>query len=323
MSDVNIATLGSGWFAGILTKAAATTGMSPVANWSPTQRSREAFALEHGLRPSASLEALLGDAGIDAILITTPHTTHDDLILAVAQAGKHVFVEKPMTLTADGARAAAAAANDAGVVLQVGHNRRRQPAMRVLRRLVESGEIGRILQADAYLSVPFRAHTSAWRLDPAEAPAGGMTALGVHHVDTLAYLLGRPRRVMAMSVPGAARTGIDEATAVVMEHETGAISTLGTSFFSTADATVRLHGDQGAAWTTEDGRRMFRQLASQPAAEEIGVEVADTIAVEFADFERCIRTGTQPETGAGEGIVVATVLEAIVRSARDGVAVDV
>jgi predicted dehydrogenase len=323
VSDFCLATIGSGWFAGTLTEAAKkVSGLTPVANWSPTPSSRDAFAAANGLRPAGSLGDLLTTPEIDAVLIATPHTTHDGLILAAVRAGKHVFVEKPMTLTSEGAGIVAAAAASTGAVVQVGHNRRRQPAMRALHELISTGAIGRILQADAYVSVPFRAEVPAWRLDPTESPAGGMTALGVHHVDTLTYLLGAPTRVMAMSVPGAARTALDEATAVLMEHETGAISTLGTSFFSTTDTTLRLHGDRGAAWSTDDGTRLFVQSSGRSPGEEIEVEVADTIVAELVDFERCLRTGELPETGTREGILVAEVLDAIKASVREGIAVD-
>jgi hypothetical protein len=71
-------------------------------------------------------------------MIATPHSTHADLVVAAAEAGKHIFVDKPFTLSVAEAKRASAAADRAGVVLQVGHNRRRQPATRRLKQLAAS-----------------------------------------------------------------------------------------------------------------------------------------------------------------------------------------
>lgn len=89
-------------------------------------RTPECLRREHGCRAAETLDEIWSDPQIDGVLIATPHMTHGELIEEAASAGKHIFVEKPMTLDVASAKKAIQAASTAGVVLQVGHNKRRQ-----------------------------------------------------------------------------------------------------------------------------------------------------------------------------------------------------
>ena len=97
------------------------------------------FLDQHGLRPVSTLDAVLADPGIDAVVLATPHSTHTDQIIAVAASGKAVFCEKPLTLTRAEAERAVAACRAAGIVLGVGTDKRFFPAMQELARIAASG----------------------------------------------------------------------------------------------------------------------------------------------------------------------------------------
>jgi myo-inositol 2-dehydrogenase / D-chiro-inositol 1-dehydrogenase len=133
MDRVRLGILGLGWWAGVLAEAAQTTGAAQVVTCfarDPDHRTK--FAADHGCRAADSLDALLADPEVEGVVIATPHSTHADLAVQAAGAGKAVYVEKPFTLTVADARRAIQAASAAGVPLQVGHNRRRQPANRFI-----------------------------------------------------------------------------------------------------------------------------------------------------------------------------------------------
>ena len=87
------------------------------------------FAGEKGLALYSDYQQALDDPAIEAVILTTPHSTHEDLVLRAAAAGKQVFCEKPLALTADSAKRMVKACADAGLVLGVGHERRFEPAM--------------------------------------------------------------------------------------------------------------------------------------------------------------------------------------------------
>lgn len=153
MENVRLGIVGLGWFGGVLTDSAARSGVAEVVScFARSPDARAAFAEAHGCRAADSVDALLADDELDGVILATPHSTHADLVEQVAAAGKHVFVEKPLTLTVADARRAIAATEGAGVVLQVGQNRRRQPANRRIKEMIDGGELGTVLQLENFHS---------------------------------------------------------------------------------------------------------------------------------------------------------------------------
>jgi predicted dehydrogenase len=326
MVDIaRLGVIGLGWFGGELTKAAATTGLATVTScYSRSEDRRQAFADAHGVPPASSLEDLLDDPAIDGVFIATPHTTHVELIERAAAADKHVFVEKPLALTVADARRAIEATERAGVTLQIGHNRRRQPANRRIASMIRDGELGTVVQLEGNQSGPggHNPDLPEWRTDPSEVPAGGMTALGVHIVDTFHSWVGPAVRVTAMTKRVAGLRPMDDATTTLIEYESGPLGYIGTSYFTPAVNTLVVFGTDANVWNEEDGKRFFLQPRSEPARAEQQVDTLDTIVDEVAEFARCITDGATPETGPAEGIEVAAVLEAAIESAETGRAVD-
>src|SRR5690625_2007286 len=201
MKPVKVASVGLGWWGGELAEAAARSGVVEVERcFARSPESRKEFADRFGCHEASSIDEILEDPAIDGLLVATPHTHHRELIEAAAEAGKHTFVEKPLTLTVADGEACVEATRRAGTVLQVGHNRRRQAANRRLRALVDAGEFGVVHQIDTTIHVSkYQNPPTSWRADPVESPAGGMTALGVHMLDTMQYLLGPITKVSAFS----------------------------------------------------------------------------------------------------------------------------
>ena len=321
METVRLGAVGLGWFGGVLAEAAHASGEAEVvACFARSEEGRRAFADAHACEPKESLESMLGDSTIQGVILATPHSTHADLIEQAADAGKHVFVEKPLALTVADARRAIDAAERAGVTLQVGHNRRRQPANRRIRSMVESGELGTIVQLEGFHSSPgaHKPDLPAWRKDPAECPAGGMTALGVHTVDTFNYLVGPAARLVAFSKKVAGTSGLDEATAISIEYESGPIGQIGTSYFVPGLVSLAVYATDQNVWNEEDGSRLFTQGRADKARAEQPVDQLDTIQDEVVEFARCIRDGSRPETGGPAGLEVAVVLQGIMQSLESG-----
>jgi predicted dehydrogenase len=325
MEQVGLGVVGLGWFGGVLADAVGPIeGADVVACFARSEASREAFAAAHGGEPVGSLDELLGDSQIRGVILATPHSTHVDLVQAIAAAGKHVFVEKPLALTADGARRAIAAAAAAGVTLQIGHNRRRQPANRRIKAMIEGGDLGTVMQLEGFHSSPgaHRPDLPAWRTDPEECPAGGMTALGVHTVDTFHYLVGPAKRLTALSKQLLGVTALDEATSVTIEYASGPIGHIGTSYFVPPVVWTAVYGTERNVWSEDDGARFLEQARADANRSERPVDTLDTIADELQEFVACIKGEAEPETGPEAGLEVALVLDAIVESLATGSAVD-
>jgi predicted dehydrogenase len=160
-------------------------------------------------------------------VLATPHSLHRGEIEAVAAAGKPVFCEKPLTLTAADAVAAVGAARAAGTLLAVGHNRRFLPAHGEMKRMVSAGELGEVLHVEGHFSNENSSSAFApWRHDAEESPAGGMTGTGIHVLDAVVSLLGPVRSVHAQLVSRKPAPGPLDTLSVLLRFENDVTGTL-------------------------------------------------------------------------------------------------
>src|SRR5215475_4336309 len=184
---INAAILGLGWWGKTLVESGENSeALRFVAAATRTQSPEvQAFVEQKSLRLAANYQALLADPQIDAVVLATPHSMHAEQVIAAAGAKKHVFCEKPFTLTKREAEGAVAAVRKAGVTLGLGYNRRFHPEMIKLRDMIRAGELGTILHVEATMTFPnaLFLQPDAWRANPEETPAGGLTPMGVHAVD--------------------------------------------------------------------------------------------------------------------------------------------
>ncbi|WP_439497477.1 Gfo/Idh/MocA family protein [Bosea sp. (in: a-proteobacteria)] len=197
---IRVAVVGLGWWGRhIVRRMAGTDRLAITVAVETNLEPHREFAAEYGLKLVGSLDGALADPAIDAVILCTPHSMHTAQVLAVAAAGKHCFCEKPLALTRADAERSVAAAKAANVVLGLGHERRFEPAMRRLRELVGSGALGRFVHVEANFSHDKLAKVAAgdWRASPVDAPAAGMTAMGIHLSDAFLDLFGPITEVYA------------------------------------------------------------------------------------------------------------------------------
>ncbi len=322
---VGLASIGLGWWGSELAAAVGRTGRAEiVSGFSRTREAREVFSSRFGTRTASSLEELLSDPEVEGVIIATSNQSHRSLIEQAASAGKHVFVEKPFTNNVEDGIAAVGAARDGGIVLQVGHQRRRTAAKRRIKQMIEAGELGDVETVVANQSLPngFKMPAGAWRWDPDQSPLGSMTSLGVHKIDTINYLVGPVRTVFAFTRSGRSRA-IDEATILGMELESGALATLTTSFFTPVINATTVFGTDGAAYSTMGGDRLSFQGRNDPGPTEVELELIDPVVDQLSDFAGSIRGENEVEVDGEAGLAVVAVMEAAVESAASGRAVEV
>ncbi len=324
-SPVRLGSLGLGWWGGVLANAAQTVDDVEVAVcYARTPESRASFASAHECREATSLDDLLAD-DIEGVLIATPHTTHADLAIAAIEAGKHVFVDKPLTLTVADADRVLSAAEKSGVVVQVGHNRRRQPAIRKIKEQISGGGLGSLLEVTATHSAPllFNPNLSHWRRELAETPAGGMSALGVHQVDNFHYLVGEIARVFCWSRRMLPEGEVDDVTEVLFEFASGALGHLSTSMATGPVVELTAWGTDAIARSSQDGGQLTIQSRGDSEQVDVQIDPFDTIADELIEFASAVRGEGSPEIDGGEARRTVAVLEAIVQSAETDSPVDV
>src|SRR2546425_8060161 len=184
---INAAIVGLGWWGKTLVESAQGSDAIRFVAVGTRAVSPEikTFADDQKLRVVEGFEALLTDKKLDAIVLATPHSIHARQVIAAAQAGKHVFCEKPFALTKSDAEAAVDATRRAGVTLGLGYNRRFHPEMNKLRERIRSGALGTVMHVEATMTFPnaLLLKPTQWRANREETPCGGLTPIGGHAND--------------------------------------------------------------------------------------------------------------------------------------------
>jgi predicted dehydrogenase len=293
----------------------------------------QAFAAAQGLELAASFEELLRDRDVDAVVLATPHSLHARQTIAAAEAGKHVFCEKPFALRKDDAEAAVEAVEQAGVTLGLGYNRRFHPEMGKLRERIRSG-LGVVLHVEATMTFAnaLLLQPTQWRAQRQETPCGGLTPMGVHAVDGMIDLCGAIDRVYCQSFRRAVEIDADDTTSILFRMKDGMSGYLGTMTATGPGFSFQVFGSQGsvrlegmthvAGASSEERRtRLFGTCKFQPVQGEAEVWQAERYDVTRAcleAFARAASGGPEFAIPHEEMIHGAAVTEAIIRSAASG-----
>lgn len=288
-------------------------------NAKPTTRK---YAAEHGLALATDLGQALGDAGVDAIVLATPHSLHREQVMACARAGKPVFCEKPLALTLADARAMIEACANAGVVLGVGHNRRFWPAIRELKRIAASGELGQLLHIEGHNSNENSNRVlDGWRLSPAESPGGGMTGAGLHVLDTFTHVFGPVRRVRAQSVslnPGPPPL---DTVAAMYEFTNGTSGVLATIRATPFYWRIHVFGTAGSAEVLGETSILVHRTNAKPQA--VSLQPADSLLAELEAFADAVRGRAPFPITHAQMLDTTAAFEATLRAIETGEPVEV
>ena len=188
---IGVGILGAGFFGAYHARAIAQArGAHLVAVCAEEQVIADAFAREHGGKPYGDWRAMLDDAAVEAVAITAPHHLHCTLAVAALEAGKHVFLEKPMALSVSQCSRIVDAAARSGAKLMVGQIMHFVTPCMVARDILASGELGRpVTGSSSLLKTWMESNRRDWHLDSATGGGMLMTA-GIHALDQLIWLMG-------------------------------------------------------------------------------------------------------------------------------------
>jgi predicted dehydrogenase len=281
----------------------------------------QAFCAQHHLELAGDPEAVLADGAIDAVLLATPHSLHPAQVIACARARKHVFCEKPLALHRADAAAMFQACRAAGVVLAVGHNRRFWPAMRALRDIVASGELGTILHVEGHNSNENSLNiTAGWRLSPQESPGGGLTGAGLHVLDGFVSMLGPVRRVYAQLRQREAGPPPLDTAIMTLDFVNGVTGTLATVRATPFYWRVHVFGSKGSAEVLDERTMILRKSGAAPQRMEFGT--IDVLRAELAAFADAIENKAPFPVPEADVLATLSAFEAALRSMTSGVTVE-
>jgi predicted dehydrogenase len=279
-----------------------------------------------GLRVVKDYQEALDSRSVDAVILCTPHTQHTEQIVQAAAKMKHVFCEKPLSLSRAAVLRAVHECNRNGVKLAVGHEKRFEPPILEVFRMARAGELGALLQIEAnfsqdkFLSLP----ADNWRLSAKEAPAGPMTATGIHLLDLSIGLLGPADLVWASCSQLGSPLSNGDTLGVMVRHKSGANALISAILATPFDGRFALYGSKGwvevrdkahpedpQGWTlTVCIRNKQKQVVEYPPAKAV---LANLEA--FADAAAGIAPYPVPQD---QMIANVSALEAVFASAKTG-----
>jgi predicted dehydrogenase len=326
IDPLRVACIGMGWWSDVLADAIQCSGkLRIVACYTRSEDKRQAFATKYRCRPAASYEAILADTGVEAIINTTPNDAHLKTTRAAAIAGKHVFLDKPIANTVADGRTISEICSTAGVVLALGYQRRRESHFRFIRKQIDDGVFGKLVNAEANISRDRlgKVDLSSWRYQSRGMPGGVMLQIGIHYTDVLEYLMGPIKavngRLAQLVLPG----DNPDVASLILEHENGAISTLNASYASTSEYyLMNIYGkDASAYYDMHNGLRVLKRGSDRPLA--VPCTKNDTLVEELEEFAAAVRGIGKPEISGGYATASLAVVRAGILSAREGRRVEI
>jgi myo-inositol 2-dehydrogenase/D-chiro-inositol 1-dehydrogenase len=323
---MRIAVLGAGRIGKIHGRNVATRpGVKLVAVADPHRPSAEELAAATGAEVR-DIDAAIASSDVDAVIIGTPTTTHADLIEKAARAGKAIFCEKPVDLSAERIVACLEVVKAAGVPLMIGFNRRFDPNFAALRRRLADGAIGEV----EIVTVLSR--------DPAPPPASYVATSGgifrdmmIHDFDMARFLLGgdEPVEVHAMGSalvdPEIGRAGDADTALVVMKTAAGRLCQISNSRRATYgyDQRIEVHGSKGML-RAGNVHESTVELASadgfraDPVQHFFLERYAEAYRAELATFVDCVEKGEAPSPSGEDGLAAQRLADAATLSWRTG-----
>ena len=318
--SIRLASLGLGWWSDVLADAVLRApGVEIASCFSRSEDKRKTFAEKYNCNAANSYEEILNDTYIDGIINTTPNNVHLETTSQAAAAGKHVFLDKPIANSVAEGMEITEICKEAGIQLSIGFQRRRENQFRWIKKSIQDGKFGVLVQAEANISRDRLGKFEAghWRYSSEGMPGGVMLQIGPHYVDVLEMLIGPVVDVSGMLSQLVLPGDNPDVAGLVMKHENGAISTLNAGYASAGENYVmNIYGKKATAlYDLNSGLHYLEQGDTAP--HHVPIKKNDTIVEQMEEFGTCIRNGTEPEVGGEWASRSLAVIRAGVKSARE------
>jgi predicted dehydrogenase len=325
---VGIALIGMGWWGKkmLTVLGAAPSDIRVVRAIEPNLDTARALCADKGVALTADYVDALTDPEVEAVVLATPHAMHGAQIEAAVAAGKHVFCEKPLALTKAGAEKAVRLCRDAGLVLGMGHERRWEPPIAALLAKADAGELGRIHQIEANFSHDkfLGLDRDNWRLKADQAPAGGMTATGIHLLDLSVRLLGPAESVWCVCEQLSSDLPQGDTVAAYVKFRGGGTSYVSASLANPFISRFAVYGAKGwidirdkAHVEAPEGWIVTSAKLGGPIT-TAEVPPAEPVKDNLVSFARAVRGVGQYPITAEHLLNNIALLEAVFASARSG-----
>lgn len=226
----------------------------------------EALSKRFGVPYVLSTEETIARPDLDAVVISTPNHLHEEMAIAALEAGKHVFVERPLATSSEGAKRVIDVAEREGKILVVGMPHRFRPGVAALRNFIAGGELGHLYAVrGSWMTRLMPASRHTWRHDRQEAGGGALIDLGVPALDLCLWLVGFPAMKRVSCITSPADGAVEDAATLMAETADGIALTLEVSnrLFAGEDRYyARVMGTEGSG--SLPPLEVFKQLGGRP-----------------------------------------------------------
>jgi len=274
-----------------------------------------------GARTTGELADLLADDALDAVVLATPVPSHAELAVAVLEAGKHCFVEKPLATSAADAERAVRAAEQSGRILMVGHLLEYHPAVVRLKELIDAQELGSL----------FYVYGNRLNLGQLRAHENALWSLGAHDVSVALYLIGEEPVECFAQGAGYVREQVEDVVFCFLRFPSGVVAHLHLSWLDPhKERRMTVVGAKRMATFDDmaiEGKLALYDKGFDQDTSSWGEYIArsgdiyspqisnrEPLRLECEHFIECIRTGASPRSDGASGLRVVRVLEALQRS---------
>jgi predicted dehydrogenase len=274
-------------------------------------------------RVTESYREVLEDESVDAIVLATPVPTHASMAIEALEAGKHVFVEKPLALSAADAREVVAAADAGGRILMVGHLLEYHPAVNYIKGMIDSGELGEV----------FYVYSQRLNLGKVRSDENALWSLAPHDISVALFLMGEAPEAVEASGQAFLQPNVEDVTFITLRFASGRVAHIHVSWLDphkerrltvvgsrrmvvfddmqpqekirVYDKGVERSGKQAAEYQS------YAELLQLREGDIVipRLPVGEPLAIECAEFLRAIETGIPPRSDGLDGLRVVETLE--------------
>jgi myo-inositol 2-dehydrogenase/D-chiro-inositol 1-dehydrogenase len=270
----------------------------------------------------STIDAIISDPDIDAVIICTPTNTHADLIERFAQTGKAIFCEKPIDLDVERARACIAVVKETGAKVMLGFNRRFDPHFQAVRKAIVDGRIGKVEMVTITSRDP-----GAPPADYIKVSGGIFRDMTIHDFDMARFLLGEEiTSVMASAAvlvdPMIGEQGDYDSASLILTTASGRQAIISNSRRASYgyDQRIEVHGSLGSV-SAENQRPVSIEVANKdgytrpPLHDFFMTRYTEAYAAEIAAFIDCVEKDQTPSPSAEDGLIALTLADAALKAA--------
>ena len=316
---IRAASVGLGWWGKTLANSIIDSKkINVVIATTRTLNNIQDYCKEINADIAANYDEITSSDEIDAVILATPHSKHLEQIVQAVNNGKHVFVEKPITLTAADAEIAYSEAKKNNKVLAVGFNRRFHPNFNEIINMINDGTLGKIVHIEGTINAPglWMYKPESWRSNASETPAGGMTGMGIHIIDQMIAANGRISSTFAQTSKVIKKGDLDEITSVLFRFSNGSTGYLGTSIASSMYFNFRVIAENGIVEIMEKDLSVLKYTPREGEVKIATAKNVDMCKLELEAFADNINGVSSYPVTSQDGIHGAEVFEAVINSAN-------